>query len=527
MSGSEGSGKSGLLAWLVHHGSQRETAAERAVHAVTPGAGRSLRGTVWSLAEQLGVVARDPEDLVAMLSRDQRRTVIVLPDLHEGESAQLVLDLARLPHLRIIVESRSGSLAHRRLALSGCAELDLDLEVWRDQARFEQWQTSLPEAEGSTVPRGADPVVDLSDPVAVCAADPWQVTAAYEGDSDSDHGGLRAAWLRAGQSLCREQSSASRAVSLLCVLGDSADPRLAPALAQVAAEADWSVEWSRVRGDMAPPWPGAVTSLARGAGPLAGRLLMTGPGGLVKALSVADASSCGRLPHGRREPVDMTVMADGTVLLLDESGHVHAESSWAVRPAGSGIARLLDDGPTDVQRLLSAVQECAGTALASAAGPDLGIVAVGDSTGTVRTIGDVAGSEPLHRGPVTALAVLSVPADSEASMPVVYSGGADGVVRAWGAGHAPMSAPVVQRSCPVVCLDAALTASGPSLVVAWDDGVVQWIQWETGTQQTLRPGPPVRAVALDRDGRVFIGMDEALTCLIPRQASTGSDPSTV
>ncbi|MFJ6635110.1 hypothetical protein ACIQMR_27470 [Streptomyces sp. NPDC091376] len=142
MSGSESSGKSGLLAWLVHHGSRRGTPAERAVHAVTPGAGRSLRGTVWSLAEQLGVVARDPGELVAVLGRDQRRTVIVLPDLHEGEGAQLVLALARLEHLRLIVESRSGSPAHQRLAGSGCAELDLDLEQWRDQRRFEQWQAS-------------------------------------------------------------------------------------------------------------------------------------------------------------------------------------------------------------------------------------------------------------------------------------------------------------------------------------------------------------------------------------------------
>ncbi|MFJ6635111.1 hypothetical protein ACIQMR_27475 [Streptomyces sp. NPDC091376] len=368
-------------------------------------------------------------------------------------------------------------------------------------------------------------MVDLSDPVAVCAADPWQVTAAYESDGETDHG-LRAAWWRAGQSLCREQSPASRALSLLCVLGDSADPRLAPALAELAAEADWTVEWSRVRGDMAPPWPGAVTSLALGEGPLAGCLLVTGPGGIVKALDLADASPRGRLPHGRREPADMMVMADGTVLLLDETGHIHAESSWAVRPVGSGIARLLDDSPTDTQRLLSAVQECLGTALASTAGPVLGTVALGDTTGTVRTIGDIADSAVLHNGPVNALAALSIPVDGETTVPLIYSGGADGTVRAWAPGHAPMPGPLVQRPCPVNCLDAALTDSGPSLVVAWNDGAVQWIQCETGAQQTLSPGPPVRSVALDRDGRVFIGMDEAMTCLIPRQAPMGTGPST-
>lgn len=521
VSGSEGCGKSGLLAWLVRHGSQRGTPAERAVHAVVPAAGRSLRGTVWSLADQLGVVARDRGELVAVLGRDPRRTVIVLPDLHEGDGIELVRSLARLPHVRLIVESRSGSPAHQRLAGSGCAELDLDLEQWRDHRRFEQWKASLSEGEGSAVSGLEDTVVDLSDPVAVCAADPWQVTAGYESDGDRDHGGLRAAWLRAGQSLCREQSPASRALSLLCVLGDSADPRLAPVLVELAAGSDWSVEWSRVRGDMAPPWPGAVTTLALGEGPLAGCLLVVGAGGVVKAVHVADASPRGRLPQGRGEPADATVTADGTVLVLDQAGHVHADASWAARPAGSGLAALLDDTPTGAQRLVAAVQEHTGTALAYAAGLDLGIVALGGATGTVRAFGDVADSASLHDGPVRSLAALSVPIVGDTAVPLIYSGGADGTVRAWSPGHSPMTAPLVQRSCPVVSLDAAITDNGPSVVVAWGDGAVQWIEWDTGAQQTFRPGPPVRAVALDSDSRVYIGMDEALTCLVPRRSQGG------
>lgn len=76
------------------------------------------------------------------------------------------------------------------------------------------------------------------------------------------------------------------------------------------------------------------------------------------------------------------------------------------------------------------MQECVGTALASAAGPGLGVVALGYATGTVQTFGDSADSASLHDGPVNALAALSVPVDGETGVPLVYSGGADGTVSA-------------------------------------------------------------------------------------------------
>ncbi|MEH0564403.1 hypothetical protein QBA37_35115 [Streptomyces silvae] len=457
-------------------------------------------------------------ELVAVLGRDTRRTVIVLPDLHEADTVELVLDLLQLPHVRLVVESRSGSAAHQVLSDSAGAELDLDLEQWRDQHRFEQWLASRTEDQDGTVPGiAASAGVDLSDPADICEADPWQVTVAYERDSDHDHGGLRAAWLRAGQSLCREQPAASRALALLCVLGDSADPRLVPALTELSAQADWDVRWSRVRGDVAPPWPGAVATLAMGKGPLADCLLVAGPGGVVKSLDAGNAVPRGRLPQGWWEPADITVMADGTVLVLDETGQVHAEANWAARLPGSGIARLLDDSPSGMQLLRTTVQEHTGTALASGAGFELGFVALGGPTGVVRTFGDFADSASLHRGPVSALAAVSIPLDGETALPLIYSGGADGTVRAWSPGHAAMTAPLVHRSSPVIGLDAAVTAMGRCVVVAWGDGLVQWIRCDSDVQQTFQPGPPVRAIALDRNGCVFVGMDEALVCLTPRQ----------
>ncbi|MGW6393354.1 hypothetical protein ACWFR1_23245 [Streptomyces sp. NPDC055103] len=473
---------------------------------------------MWSLADQLGVVARSPAELVEALARDPRRTVIVLPDLHEAEVADLVLDLARVGHARLIVESRTTSGAYQRLAGVGCAELDLDLEQWRDEERFQQWRASLSEERGVPASSGQGEGMELSDPVAVCQADPWMVTAAYEKDQAGEHGGLRAAWLRAGQALCRESSPAARALILLSVLGDRADPRHAPALQGLADGAAWGLEWCRVRGDMTPPWPGPVIALATGRGPLAGCLLVAGDDCTVRTVQSADAAARGRVSLSWDRPVALAASSDGTVLCLDAHGHLKLESAWSVRPEDSGIAGLLDDSPTSAQRLADMLRGQRGTSLAYSESAGLGTVALGDGTGAVRAFGDITDSVSLHEGAVTALAALSLPMGDEGAMaPLVYSGGQDGTVRAWSPGSKPMAGTLMRRSCPVVAMDAVWTASGPTAVVAWADGLVEWINWETGTQQTFRPGPPVRAVALDTGGRVFVGMDEALTCLVLSQ----------
>ncbi|MFE5974370.1 hypothetical protein ACFQ64_19690 [Streptomyces sp. NPDC056460] len=473
-------------------------------------------GTVWSLADQLGVVARSRVELVEALARDPRRAVIVLPDLHEEGAAELVLDLANVTDAQLIVESRTGSGAYRRLSGSGCAELDLDLEQWRDQERFAKWRASSAEGVEVSAPSSLGAEVALSDPVAVCEADPILVTAAYEKDEAGVHGGLRAAWLLAGQSLCREQSSAVRALILLSVLGDRADPRYAPVLKELACGAAWGLEWSRVRGDMAPPWPGPVTAMARGRGALAGCLLVAGVDSTVRTVRGMDSAARGRVSVLGARPAALTVLADGTVLFLDEHGQLKLESAWTIGPERTGIAGLLDDGPTSAQRLGDVLRGQMGTSLGYAEGAGLGTVVLGDGFGYVRAFGDVTDSVLLHEGVVTSLAALSLPVGDEGTtVPLVYSGGQDGTVRVWSPGSKPMVGTLMRRSCPVVAMDAAWTAGGPTAVVAWADGLVEWINWETGVQQTLRPGPPVRAVALEADGRVFVGMDEALTCFAP------------
>ncbi|MFF3432227.1 hypothetical protein [Streptomyces sp. NPDC002602] len=513
VSGSEGCGKSSLLAWLVHHGTRPGTPTERTVHAVVPFAGRSLWGTVWSISEQLGVVTRSPEELVATLKADGRRTVMALPDLHDDAVVGLVGDLLELPNIRLIVEARTGSAAHRRLSASACAELDLNLDQWRDQARFMQWEASLPAARSGAEPSAGDITLDLSDPATVCAADPWLVTAGFEAAGHEEHGGLRAAWRRAGQSLVRDQSSGSRALSLLSVLGDGADPRLAPALEQLADGEPWQVAWSRVRGDVKPPWPGPVKVMVNGQGRFAGSVLLADHTGTVRAVNATDATARGRMQLAEIRPDSVSAMADGTMLMADGKGRVHLDSTWTTRARPSGIAELLDGAPTAADRLKTALQDASGTAIAWGPGPDIGLVALGDGSGTVYTVGDITSSAALHDAAVTDLAVLSLPLDDEVSLPIVYSGGADGTVRAWAPGHDPMPGSVAKRACPVVSVDAALSASGPVLAVAWTDGALSWVHCNTGAQVLFRPGPPIRSVALAAADRVVIGMDEAVTCL--------------
>ncbi|MFD9744720.1 hypothetical protein ACFWX5_14405 [[Kitasatospora] papulosa] len=331
-----------------------------------------MLATAWSVADQLGLTARTAGDLVAALAGDRRRTVIVLSDVHGESVAELVLDMVKHQHLRLVVESRSGSPAHRMLSQAGCAELNLDLEQWRDQQRFEQWQASQPKEPGPP-PISCEATIDLSDPVAVCEADPWLVTDAYSAEQTQGHGGLRDAWLRAGQALCQEQAPASRALTLLAALSDGADPRLAPALAALAGKTQWQVSWSRVRGDLVPPWPGPVTALAQGRGPVANVLLAAGREGVVRLVREADGSAHGRLSLAGMQPQSMTVMADGTVLVLDEYGRVHAESGLVGRPSGSGIEALLDDGPTSAEVLIAALRGLNSTALAYAPGTAGGV----------------------------------------------------------------------------------------------------------------------------------------------------------
>lgn len=525
VSGGAGCGKSSLLAWLVRHGAGSAVLPERRVHAFVPLEGRSVLGTVWMLADQLGVVARALGELVASLDADDRPTTIVLPDLHAGSGSdalvEMVLALRGLEHVRLVVEARSGSAACRRLAEAGAAVMDLDDHQWTDPVRYENWRAADTADAQPAVSTGQQGIteMDLDDPAALCAADPLHVTTAFETDTD-EHGGLRTAWLRAGQSLCRDQEPADRALVLLTALGDSADPRLSPDLRKLAGTAGWQPRWSRVRGDVTPPWPGPVLALATGL-PSNHVVLLADHQGTLRMVSTTDGAPSGRLALPVAQPKALAVLDNGPVLVLNSSGHLHAQT-LPTAPRSSGIEALLNDGPTAAEQLTAALSTwltgISGTAIAASSG----LASVGDSQGRVHAFNiGAAGEAPrtarLHTGRVTALSAVSLPAgDDVEAVTLVYSGGADGTVRAWAPTTHPLRTPVAERGCPVAALSAADTRSGPALAIGWTDGTVELLGLDTGQSRLFRPGAPVNALALNHDEDLLVGMDDRVICLRPR-----------
>ncbi|MFJ5711305.1 hypothetical protein [Streptomyces sp. NPDC093105] len=490
VTGPAGSGKTALLGWLAAHETRARRGRARTDRTLVPLAGQSALGVAWTLANRLGVVARTPADLVHTLATSEARrtgrTVLLLTDLHAAAEPEAVADLlaglAEVGRIRLVVEARTGTRPPRA-ARTTIVDLDRDLDLDGD-------------AGAAPAPR----LPDLSDPAAVCAADPLLVTTGYATASTDDHGGLRDAWLRAGQAVCAADGPAGRALVLLTALGDGADPRLRPALAERAAAAPWRVRWARHRGDVTPPWPGPVAVLgATAGGPSADLVLVGDRTGTVRLLREADASGAGRLAHragGRITALAPT--ADGTVLLLDERGRLHTVRGTAPRPPY--LERLTEAVSTTLSRH-------PGTALAAIAGS----VVVGDRLGSVHAFG-VNGLHQAasHSGRVTAVTAV------ESETPFVCSGGADGTVRLWTPGRPPVPEPLAERRAPVVALHAAPTPGGPLVAAAWADGRVELIPAEGGRRRVFRPGPAVRAVAVTATGALLVGTDESLVCLDPR-----------
>ncbi|MFF8808706.1 hypothetical protein [Streptomyces omiyaensis] len=508
VTGGPGSGKTALLGWLAAHGTRARRGRPRTERVPVPLAGQSALGVAWTLADRLGVVAGTPADLVHALAtseaRRSGRTVLLLTDLHAAAEPEAVTELlsglAEVGRIRLVVETRTGTRPPRA-ARTTVVDLDLDLDLDPDpdpDPAHDGAGDRGPEPTPSAPPLPGLP--DLSDPAAVCAADPLLVTTGYATASADDHGGLRDAWLRAGQALCAADGPADRALVLLTALGDGADPRLRPALAERAAPAPWRMRWARHRGDVSPPWPGPVAVLGATAGGPSAELVLVGDRtGTVRLLREADASGEGRLAH--RVAGGITALAptaDGTVLLLDERGRLHAVRGTAPRPPY--LERLTEAVSTTLSRH-------PGTALAAIAGS----VVVGDRLGSVHAFG-VTGLHQAasHSGRVTAVTAV------ESETPFVCSGGADGTVRLWTPGRAPVPEPLAERRAPVVALHAAPAPGGPLVAAAWADGRVELIPMEGGgPRRAFRPGPAVRAVAVTATGALLVGTDESLICLEP------------
>ncbi|MEU6505172.1 hypothetical protein [Streptomyces sp. NPDC046942] len=519
VTGGVGCGKSTLLAWLIGHGTREETLPERRVHGFVPLAGQTATTAAWTLAQQLSVAARTPGELVTALAADERRTVIVLPELHAAEESEkiteLALELLELAHVRLLVEVRSDSAEAGVLTAARSAVMDLDEAQWTDPERYAAWAATR-STDRWTAPEAPMDEVDLDDPASVCAADPWQVTVGYERSGEA-HGGLRAAWLRAGASLTRDQPPADRAVVLLAALGDDADPRLPQALAALAGGADWRVVWRRVRGDVRPPWPGPARALSSERG----HLLVADHQGTVRLLNESDAAPAGRLSEPMGPVRAVAATPKGDVLLLGAQGRLHARRSPSA-PRATGLAALLEDGPTPLERLTQAAQaqlDASAVALAYCEG----LLAIGDATGRVHAFSEAdadatAFTARLHEGEVSAVATLRLTGSEDGpGIPLIYSGGYDGTVRAWGPGAEPLASPIRSRPCPVTALAAGITDAGPPvLAIAWADGLVEHhVMDEDSTIRTYWPGAPVHSLAVTDTGMLVIGTDETLVCLGP------------
>ena len=145
VAGASAAGKSHLLAWLVLAGTTPETPIGQRVHAVLPADGVGVRGAAWSLGRQLDLLARDPEELIAALAADDRRTVVCVPELDlavdpVGLVTGLLLPMLELPQVKLVVEAGTGGPAASALGdPAAAAVLDLDDPQWTDRQRFTAW----------------------------------------------------------------------------------------------------------------------------------------------------------------------------------------------------------------------------------------------------------------------------------------------------------------------------------------------------------------------------------------------------
>lgn len=155
ISGSSGSGKTHLVRWLAQAGTAPGAPSTRVVHAVLPAQGLTVRSATWLLAVQLNLPARTPEELVAHLTADPRRTVLCVSDLDRAGGRALpsephrlvdrLLDpLLRLAPVRIVADAADGTPETAAFsAVEQPAVLDLDQPQWTERVRFARWYGGL------------------------------------------------------------------------------------------------------------------------------------------------------------------------------------------------------------------------------------------------------------------------------------------------------------------------------------------------------------------------------------------------
>ncbi|WP_035841500.1 WD40 repeat domain-containing protein [Kitasatospora azatica] len=299
------------------------------------------------------------------------------------------------------------------------------------------------------------------------------------------------AWDLAGPAITAVPDPGSRAnVLRLHLLAEQPAPQ---------ADTPWQLVWAR--------WS-PLLGMTLGQGPYEDRLLVLEPDGRLRELDRADGREVDLprfLPEvsGAAAPDCVTCTRGGDLVLLGPAGAFRL-----VPPPSVGSYRH----PAQVATWIAKTFGATLTVLAPPYGESTPGLASGDTAGYLhwfRTDGsDLPSPEPLHQGPVSALAIASVAANEDL---LLASGGLDGQVRIWARGRQPLATPADARATPVSAIAMADTPHGPLLVAAWADGFVRLRRL---TQEhpvaDLLLGSPVRFAAVDRLGRIFLATEDGI-----------------
>ncbi|WP_260475560.1 hypothetical protein [Streptomyces sp. WAC 06725] len=525
--GGRASGKSHLLAWfLIGAASHPSTTA----HATVPAQGLITDAVAWEMGRQLGYGPVPAHRLLVRIAADQRPLLLLLPDLHlagRGPAGQpaaspqailgnLLLPLLALPHVRVIAETgESGLLADQEhdvvdlgpspfpgaappadgapdfVALRGSVPATPDgRPIWAQASRPVRegiLDAALEEQDGKAISSL------LADPGFLIHGSAAAITAALRTPEIAAPTGLRPIWERAAPQLSSiEHDDVTRAALLqAAALGTS--PALSEYLRPLAKQHVWTATWAQhglpvsaqcqIPGNDAP-------------------LVTADPLGRLSTHNSGTGQRNGTLssPTGIR-PAGIAAADRGALLVLDEDGPLHVLASDDEDTAATVLGNIADHHG---QTLLGA-GNLTPTALGSC--PQSPLAAVGDSSGAVHvwsltTYQPAPRSRRLHSVPVSAVACTQ---DASEGMTFVFSSGFDGTIRLWETSQEPMDSPIDQRPAVVTALAAAITAAGPVLAAAWNDGELHLWHISSGKAEVLPLLYRCSALALSAGGQLMVG----------------------
>jgi hypothetical protein len=547
--GARGSGKSGLLAWLLAGTVGR---AGLTVHATVPSEGLTTESFAWELGRQLGYGPLSPGRLLDRVGADERPLLLLVPDLHRAGAgptdlpsaapetlvAELLAPLLTVPHLRAAVEVGTSGLLSGLLDSDGVEVVDLgDGDGGHGgQATYAELVAAVPRtADGRpdwsrapdavlrrildaalrTDDQGAAVRGLLADPGFLVHGSAAALTATLADERIPVPARLREVWRRAAPELTAHHIDSAERAALLHAAAVDTDPGLTEYLRPLAQRHWWSAVWAR----RAVP----VDALALIPG-VEGGLLASDPTGRLRTYDVGSGAPLGAYDGGTSGPGAF----DGTVSSFVQPSSVRPRS---VAPRDARSALLLDrsdallplvteDDPTTAFALERIAEHHGSAALAEedslvtalgSGGTRSPYVVVGDRGGTVHvwSLGeyqDVPHSCRVHEQPVTAATCV----DTADGLTLTFSAGADGSVRLWETSAEPMPVPVQQRRYRVTALAAADTPAGAALAVAWSDGELHLWHVFSGRVRVLSWLRDCDALALTPEGLLVIGDTEGL-----------------